>query len=73
MDAVTRGNNQPVYWGVADCRKAFAELLEKGAGKGSEPRDVGGGIIVATVLDPFGNTIGVIENPHFKLTPIATK
>jgi hypothetical protein len=30
-------------------------------------QDVGDGIKVATVADPFGNLIGLIENPHFKL------
>ena len=29
--------------------------------------DVGGNIKVATVTDPFGNMIGLIENPHFEL------
>jgi predicted enzyme related to lactoylglutathione lyase len=28
-------------------------------------KDVGGGIKVASVRDPFGNVFGVIENPHF--------
>ena len=28
----------------------------------------GGGIKVATVRDPFGNTLGLIENPHFAVT-----
>ena len=28
-------------------------------------QDVGGGIRVATVRDPWGNPIGIIENPHF--------
>jgi len=28
-------------------------------------RDVGGDIKVAAVADPFGNVIGLIENPHF--------
>ena len=28
-------------------------------------RDVGEGIQVATVRDPFGNVFGIIENPHF--------
>lgn len=28
-------------------------------------QDVGEGIKVATVADPFGNSFGVIENPHF--------
>ena len=39
--------------------------------QGAEPReaiqDVGGDIKVASVADPFGNVIGLIENPHFKL------
>lgn len=26
---------------------------------------VGGGIRVATITDPFGNLVGLIENPHF--------
>jgi hypothetical protein len=30
-------------------------------------QDVGEGIRVASVRDPFGNLIGLIENPHFKL------
>ena len=34
----------------------------------SEPQDVGGGIKVATVNDPFGNLLGMIENPHFPNT-----
>jgi catechol 2,3-dioxygenase-like lactoylglutathione lyase family enzyme len=29
--------------------------------------NVGEGIRVATVLDPFGNVFGIIENPHFKI------
>jgi predicted enzyme related to lactoylglutathione lyase len=34
----------------------------------SPARDVGGGIKVAKVADPFGNAIGLIENPHFGAT-----
>jgi hypothetical protein len=30
-------------------------------------QDVGGGIMVVTVSDPFGNIFGIIENPHFKI------
>ncbi|MGH9366216.1 MAG: VOC family protein [Thermoanaerobaculia bacterium] len=55
------------YWGVPDARSAFARLLELGAGKHTEVREVGGGIKVATVRDPFGNILGIIENPHFEL------
>lgn len=55
------------YWGVADARLAAARLLSLGATEHAAVRDVGDGIKVATVFDPFGNMFGVIENPHFKL------
>jgi hypothetical protein len=28
-------------------------------------QDVGEGIRVAELLDPYGNALGLIENPHF--------
>jgi predicted enzyme related to lactoylglutathione lyase len=55
------------YWGVSDCEAAFNRLLELGASAHSPVRDVGEGIRVASVTDPFGNVIGVIENPHFSI------
>lgn len=56
-----------VYWGVADADKALEMLLATGAEVEEPVQDVGGGIRTASVLDPFGNVFGVIENPHFKL------
>jgi predicted enzyme related to lactoylglutathione lyase len=56
-----------VYWGVDDAAAAFARLLAQGATSHSPPQDVGDGIHVASVLDPFGNVLGLIENPHFAL------
>ncbi len=61
-----RGDDATAYWGVLDCKAAYANLLKAGAKARSEPKDVGEGILVATVTDPFGNTLGLIENPHFK-------
>ena len=55
------------YWGVADARAAFERLISLGATARSDVQDVGEGIRVATVLDPFGNVFGIIENPHFAL------
>jgi len=55
------------YWGVADAAAALARLLALGAREHEALQDVGDGIRVATVLDPFGNVLGIIENPHFKL------
>lgn len=55
------------YWGVADIDAEVARLLGLGATAHCPVRDVGGGIRVATVLDPFGNLVGLIHNPHFKV------
>ncbi len=53
------------YWGVDDVPAAFAQLLAQGATAHEEPKNVGGEIVVASVLDPFGNIIGLIYNPDF--------
>jgi predicted enzyme related to lactoylglutathione lyase len=53
------------YWGVPEIRAALDRAVELGATELSEPREVGGGIKVAEIRDPFGNAIGLIENPQF--------
>jgi predicted enzyme related to lactoylglutathione lyase len=53
------------YWGVADVAAACEHCFAHGATVYEEPKDVGGGITVAAVLDPFGNIIGLIDNPSF--------
>lgn len=58
------------YWGVADAATAYERLLELGATAREPVQDVGGGIKVATVADPFGNTFGVIENPNFDVKAV---
>jgi len=55
------------FWGVENAEAAFQRLLALGATRNEEPQDVGEGIKVATVRDPFGNIFGIIENPNFKL------
>jgi predicted enzyme related to lactoylglutathione lyase len=55
------------YWGVADADAALARLTDAGGRPHMPVRDVGDGIRVASVLDPFGNVLGLIQNPHFKL------
>ncbi|HEY0048089.1 MAG TPA: VOC family protein [Pyrinomonadaceae bacterium] len=55
------------YWGVADAQTAFDRLISLGAIERSGVQDVGDGIRVATVFDPFGNIFGIIENPYFNL------
>ncbi|GAB4020350.1 VOC family protein [Spirosoma koreense] len=55
------------YWGVPDIVVGQQRLLTLGATLHAEVQDVGGGIKVAAVRDPFGNVLGLIENPHFSL------
>jgi predicted enzyme related to lactoylglutathione lyase len=56
------------YWGVPNAEAAVARFTDGGAKVVNEVQDVGEGIKVAAVADPFGNVIGLIENPHFKLS-----
>lgn len=54
-----------VHWGVGEIEGAYRALLSIGATENEPPSDVGDGIKVATVLDPFSNVLGIIENPSF--------
>ncbi len=64
---VSKGTNEVAYWGTEDAREELRRLIELGAEPYREVQDVGEGIRVGMVKDPFGNVIGVIENPNFKL------
>ena len=56
------------YWGVEDIQKVYSEFIELGATENEKPYNVGGELMTATVKDPWGNVIGLIYNPEFKLT-----
>ena len=56
------------FWGVDDIAASWKRAVALGATAVSEAQDVGGGIQVAVVGDPFGNRIGLIFNPNFPNT-----
>lgn len=56
------------YWRVADIESALATFKSRGAELGEPIMDVGEGIKVGSIVDPFGNHFGVIENPHFSIS-----
>ncbi len=64
-DGVPGADGPLAYWGVADAAAELERLTQLGATVHEPAKDVGGGIKVAAVKDPFGNVFGVIENPHF--------
>lgn len=53
------------YFGTHDVDGEVKRLVELGATVREAPADVGGGIRVAVLIDPFGNQLGLIRNPEF--------
>jgi predicted enzyme related to lactoylglutathione lyase len=60
---------QPL-WGVENADEELSRLVALGAAVLEPVTDVGGGIRVAAVRDPFGNRFGIIENPHFNRSEV---
>jgi predicted enzyme related to lactoylglutathione lyase len=61
----TEGNHTITYWGVEDIDACFTKIKTLGIKVHEEPKNVGGAIWVGSIYDPFGNVIGMIENPEF--------
>lgn len=55
------------YWGVTNADSAWNRLLQLGATPQEAIQDVGGGVRIGAVHDPFGNVLGIVENPHFRI------
>jgi predicted enzyme related to lactoylglutathione lyase len=59
-----QGMTSPVaYWHVPDIEAKLAEVTAAGATVKDAPRDVGAGRLVATVTDPDGNVLGLLQDP----------
>jgi predicted enzyme related to lactoylglutathione lyase len=59
-----QGMTSPVaYWHVADIEAKLAEVTAAGATVKEPAHDVGGGRLVATVTDPDGNVLGLLQDP----------
>ncbi len=71
LPGATPGTSGPqALWGVAFIETAYARLLEFGALELEPVTAIGGGIKVAAVQDPFGNRLGIIENPDFSSSAV---
>lgn len=58
-----QGLTGPVaYWHVADIEAKLAELTAAGATVKEPPHNVGGGRTVASVTDPDGNVLGLLQD-----------
>jgi predicted enzyme related to lactoylglutathione lyase len=57
-----KGMTGPVaYWHVSDIRSTVARLVEAGAQEKEPISDVGGGRLIATLIDPDGNPLGLLQ------------
>ena len=58
-----QGMTSPVaYWHVPDLEAKLAEVTAAGATVKEPAHDVGGGRLVATVTDPDGNVLGLLQD-----------
>ena len=55
-----------MHWHVDDIAATFEKLLSMGA-KEYQPITPRGdtGFVTASVIDPFGNVLGIMYNPHY--------
>ncbi len=60
-------DNIETYWGVTDIKSEHERFQKLGAKEHTAIQNVGGELLVSTLLDPWGNVIGLIYNPYFKL------
>jgi predicted enzyme related to lactoylglutathione lyase len=59
----SQGMTSPVaYWHVSDIEAKLAEVTAAGATVKEPARDVGAGRLVATVTDPDGNVLGLLQD-----------
>jgi predicted enzyme related to lactoylglutathione lyase len=54
-----------IYWHVDDVNATLDTLLGLGATLFEKVTDRGHGFVTASVLDPFGNILGIMYNPHY--------
>jgi predicted enzyme related to lactoylglutathione lyase len=54
-----------IYWHVDDLKAALEDLLARGATLHMAPREHGPGFVTASVIDPFGNVLGIMFNQHY--------
>src|SRR5262245_61183434 len=54
-----------VYWAVDDLQATLERLESMGAKVFGKPMEYGPGFVTASVIDPFGNVLGIMYNQHY--------
>jgi predicted enzyme related to lactoylglutathione lyase len=53
-------------WHVDDLAATLDRLVELGAKEHDRITERGAGFVTASVVDPFGNVLGIMTNPHYR-------
>jgi len=64
LDPNGRSAGPIAYWQVDDIRAGLQLLVDAGGETVQDVKDVGGGMLIATVKDAAGNTIGLRQPPR---------
>ena len=59
-----KGNNVVAYWGVENIENELKRLIGLGAKENKGVQVVNRDVKIASIVDPFGNILGIIENHH---------
>ncbi len=54
-----------IFWHVDDLTATLEKLLSMGAKLNEASTERGEGFVTASVVDPFGNILGIMYNPHY--------
>lgn len=65
QDATAGPGGAVIHWHVDDVRAALDRLLSMGAKPYTPLTEYGEGFVTASVIDPFGNVLGVMFNQHY--------
>ena len=63
--AATGPGGAIMHWHVDDLEATVQRLLSMGAEEYHPITPRGEGFVTASVVDPFGNVLGVMDNPHY--------
>ena len=64
-DSPTTPGGAIVFWHVDDLEETLRTVLAKGAVEFQPINERGHGFVTASVVDPFGNVLGIMSNPHY--------
>lgn len=64
-DAAPEPGGAVIYWHVDDVEATLGKLLSMGAAVYEPVVRRGDGFITASVVDPFGNVLGIMYNQHY--------